>query len=290
MYRLFSLFLLVALLAYPSCKSPQMVIGKWQDGLEIRKVAPGLYIHTSPINLSNGQVFPCNGMIFIDQGEAVVFDTPVYEKDTEELLRWLQQEQKVKVKAIVPTHFHDDCLGGLPMFHEAGIRSYANRATFELAKEQAATLPQELFDGSHTFQIGNKTVECWYPGEAHTKDNIVAWVPSREVLFGGCMLKAVGAGKGNLADANEDTGSASMQAVKNRYPRLKLAIPGHGDSGGMELLDFTIKLFNDQISVIHQDSEHFCNHQFYGSSRGFAKLPIRTIGQDSVAGKGLVSQ
>lgn len=245
MTRLLSYCLLLCLLAQTSCKSPQLVIGKWQDGLEIRKVSPGLFIHTSPINLSSGQIYPCNGMIFINQGEAVVFDTPVYEKDTKELLRWLQEEQGVEVKAIVPTHFHDDCLGGLSVFHEAGIRSYANRATYELAKGQAEELPQELFDGSYTFQIGGKSVECWYPGEAHTKDNIVAWVPSRKALFGGCMLKALGVGKGNLADANVETWSASMEAVKEKYPTLKLAIPGHGESGGMELLDFTIKMFSD---------------------------------------------
>ena len=245
MFRLFSLLFLGCLLAQPACKTPQVIIGKWQDGLEIRKVSPGLFIHTSPINLSSGQIYPCNGMIFINQGEAVVFDTPVYEKDTKELLRWLQEEQGVEVKAIVPTHFHDDCLGGLSVFHEAGIRSYANRATYELAKGQAEELPQELFDGSYTFQIGGKSVECWYPGEAHTKDNIVAWVPSRKTLFGGCMLKALGVGKGNLADANVETWSASMEAVKEKYPTLKLAIPGHGESGGMELLDFTIKMFSD---------------------------------------------
>ncbi len=290
MLRLLSIIFLISLMAQPACKSPELTIGKWQDGLEIRRLSPGLFIHTSPINLSNGQVFPCNGMIFINQGEAVVFDTPVYEKDTEKLIRWLQDEQQVTIKAIVPTHFHDDCLGGLSIFHEAGVKSYSNRLTYELAKSQAEVLPQTLFDGSYTFQVGRESVECWFPGEAHTKDNIVAWVPSKKVLFGGCMLKAVGAGKGNLADANVGAWSASMEAVKKKYPKLKLAIPGHGDSGGMELLDFTIKLFNDQISAIHQDAKHLCNHQFYGFRRVSAELPIRTISQDSVAGQGLVPQ
>lgn len=246
MSRLFSLLLLICLLIQPACKSPQTVIGKWQDGLEIRRLSPGLFIHTSPINLSSGDVYPCNGLIFINEGEAVVFDTPVYEKDTEQLLSWLQKDQKVKIKAIIPTHFHEDCLGGLSIFHEAGVRSLANRATYELAKGLTEVLPQELFDGSTSLQVGKAKVECWHPGEAHTKDNIVAWIPSKKTLFGGCMLKALGVGKGNLADANVQTWSASMQAVKEKYPNLKFAVPGHGNHGGMELLDFTIKMFADQ--------------------------------------------
>lgn len=237
------LFCLLSLLSLWACQSPQLVMGKWQEGLEVRRLSSGLYIHTSPIKLSNGEVYPCNGMIVVSQGEAIVLDTPVYEKDSEQLIKWLQEDQKVTIKAIIPTHFHDDCLGGLSVFHEAGVKSYASKATYDLAKDQVETLPQELFVGSQSFRVGKVEVECWYPGEAHTKDNIVAWVPSKKALFGGCMLKAVGAAKGNLADANVETWSASMQAVKDKHPDVEIAIPGHGEHGGMELLDFTIRLF-----------------------------------------------
>jgi len=31
--------------------------------------------------------------------------------------------------------------------------------------------------------------------------------------------------------------------VKEKYPKVKTVIPGHGQTGGIELLDYTINLF-----------------------------------------------
>ena len=53
----------------------------------------------------------------------------------------------------------------------------------------------------------------------------------------------MGSSKGNLADANVKQWSSTVEAIKNAYPSLKIAIPGHGKIGGAELLDYTIKLF-----------------------------------------------
>lgn len=246
MPRLLNVFFLLMALVFSACKSTQPTLVKLEGGLELKRMSPNLYVHTSPLETSTGQVFPCNGMVFIDGGEAIVFDTPVDDAGAEQLINWLQVEQKVIIKAVVPTHFHIDCLGGLAAFHKAGIKSYANAATHALAVANDKVIPQEVFEGELSLTIGQKSIECWHPGEAHTKDNVVAWVPSKKALFGGCMLKAVGAGKGNLADANVSTWSASMLAVKEKYPKLKLAVPGHGASGGVELLDFTIQMFEEK--------------------------------------------
>ena len=53
-------------------------------------------------------------------------------------------------------------------------------------------------------------------GEAHTKDNIVTWIPSEHILFGGCG-KILGQCKGNLADANVDAWSETTRRIKAAY-------------------------------------------------------------------------
>lgn len=173
----------------------------------------------------------------------MVFDTPVKDEESQQLIDWLRQDQKLTVKGIVINHFHEDCLGGLVPFHEAGIKSYSNKQTQRFAQAGSLPVPQIGFERELTLVVGGEKVDCWYPGEAHTTDNIVAWIPSEKALFGGCMLKSVGAGKGNLADANIQTWSHTIQTVKDKYPEIKIAVPGHGQVGGMELLDFTIELF-----------------------------------------------
>ena len=46
--------------------------------------------------------------------------------------------------------------------------------------------------------------------------------------------------KGNLADAEIDAWSETVSDVKKAYPELKHVVPGHGLSGGVDLLEYTI--------------------------------------------------
>jgi metallo-beta-lactamase class B len=57
------------------------------------------------------------------------------------------------------------------------------------------------------------------------------------------MIKALNASKGNLADANEAEWSNTVSEVKRKFRSAKVVIPGHGDPGGIDLLDYTIELF-----------------------------------------------
>ena len=79
-------------------------------------------------------------------------------------------------------------------------------------------------------------------GEAHTKDNIVTWIPSEHILFGGCQVKSLGSAKGNLADANVDAWSETTRRIKAAYKDARIVVPGHG-MPARRTLDYTIRLF-----------------------------------------------
>jgi metallo-beta-lactamase class B len=75
--------------------------------------------------------------------------------------------------------------------------------------------------------------ELFFPGAGHTRDNIVAWFPHQQVLFGGCFLKSVTSlDLGNVADAVVADWSTSVRRVRARYPSRRIAIPGHGTISG----------------------------------------------------------
>ena len=59
------------------------------------------------------------------------------------------------------------------------------------------------------------------------------------------MVKSVGASKGNLADANVKEWANTIRKVKKAFPKAKYVIPGHGQYGNAELLDYTIELFSE---------------------------------------------
>jgi metallo-beta-lactamase class B VIM len=86
-------------------------------------------------------------------------------------------------------------------------------------------------------------LEVFYPGPAHTRDNVVVWLPGSRVLAGGCAVRAGGAtALGNVADADVPQYAASMRRVLARYPEPEIVVPGHGAPGGVELLRNTIEV------------------------------------------------
>lgn len=214
--------------------------------LQIEALTPKALVHVTFLQSNDWGKVPCNGMIYYNNGEAVVFDTPPNDSVSVQLIDWIETNLKAKVKAIVVNHFHTDCLGGLNAFHQRGIPSYANQLTIDLAKANGYAVPQNGFTGVLNLKIGGEVVENRFLGEGHSKDNIVSYVPSEQVLFGGCMLKESNAGKGNLADANVGDWPKTVAKVKAQYPDAKFVIPGHGKWGGRALLDYTMELFKPQ--------------------------------------------
>jgi metallo-beta-lactamase class B len=225
---------------------PKMDTIRIADGLTLIPLSENLYQHISYLESKDFGHVPCNGLIYINDNEAIICDTPPTNQTTEQLLGWMQQVYpKVRIKALIVNHHHIDCLGGIAEFHKAGITSYAHERTPSLLeqKRDPSDRPQVLVKSSLQLHVGKKNVTLFYPGEAHTKDNIVTWIPSENTVFGGCVIKTMNAGKGNLDDANVAEWSNSVMRIKSKFPSVKTVVPGHGDTGGVELLDYTMKLF-----------------------------------------------
>jgi metallo-beta-lactamase class B len=212
--------------------------------LVITQIAGNSFVHTSYKQTNDFGNVPCNGLVVTNNNEAIVFDTPTNDSAAAELIGRIQQLLGCRVKAVIPTHFHDDCLGGLQAFHAAGIPSYAYYLTTELARENRYTVPQNSFRDSLLLQADKQPVTAMFFGEGHTRDNIVGYFPSDKVLFGGCLLKELNANKGYLGDANITAWAATVEKVKQHYPEVKIVVPGHGAYGNASLLDYTIRLFS----------------------------------------------
>ncbi len=246
-----ALFLIITFIGNWSCNSlkqnplnPKIVYQS--EHLIITQISYNSFQHTSFLQTNDFGNVPCNGLIVRNNNEVIIFDTPTHDKSSEELIKWLEESQKVKINAIIPTHFHDDCLGGLKSFHEKNIRSYAHSKTIELAKENKYEIPKNSFENELTLKVGNEITIAKFFGEGHTKDNIVGYFPSEKVLFGGCLIKEIDATKGYLGDANVANWPETVEKIKKEYPKVKIVIPGHGEFGNQELLDYTIKLFKNK--------------------------------------------
>lgn len=212
------------------------------ENLIITQISENSFVHTSYKQTTDFGNVPCNGLIVRNNGEAIIFDTPTNDEASKVLIKWTD-EIHVNINAVIPTHFHDDCLGGLYAFHENNIPSYAYNKTIELAKENNLTPPQNSFADTLLLKVGNTYITAKFFGEGHTKDNIVGYFPDEHILFGGCLIKTLGASKGYLGDANITAWSNTVETIKKAYPDAKIVVPGHGKYGNKKLLDYTIKLF-----------------------------------------------
>ncbi|MET1258002.1 subclass B1 metallo-beta-lactamase [Flagellimonas sp. DF-77] len=238
-----SLVFVFAALTLATCSSREIWISKDLKILSLS--APRVYQHLSFLQTEDYGKVACNGMIIVNGNEAVIIDTPVNNKESEALIDWVTKHLDVRVIGVVATHFHNDCLGGLEAFHQREIPSYASNLTKRMAEERRLPIPKFGFDTEMTLTIGGLPLALHYLGEGHTKDNIVVYDFTDRVLFGGCLVKSVGASKGYLGDANVAEWPATVKIVKETFIEAEIIVPGHGSTGGMELLDYTIALFEE---------------------------------------------
>jgi metallo-beta-lactamase class B len=244
-YR-YSTLLLVLILLFQSCAMFHKSGQGRTSVLDFEQITPATFVHKSYLQTKTWGKVSCNGLVYIADGEAIVFDTPVDDSAARELIRWVTEKKKATIKAVVVNHFHADCLGGLSAFHAAGIPSYSSELTQKLAAADTVNKPEVPQNGFHVrliLKVGSKEVVNKYLGEAHTRDNIVSYVPSEKVLFGGCMIKELKAGKGYLGDANEQEWSNTVVRVTTEFKDARYVVPGHGQYGDTSLLSYTYRLF-----------------------------------------------
>lgn len=188
-----------------------------------------------------------SGLLVLAARGAVLIDTPWTNDQTKLLADWNRKRNHREIREVVITHAHADRFGGATALAARGATVRALPRTIELAAAQrwgnrdyprgidAQELPKDA-----TLELAGEPVTIFFPGAAHAPDNVVVWLAARRVLFGGCMVRALGdADLGKLDDANPDSWRAAIGRVIDRYPTVEVVVPGHGDPGDRKLLVHT---------------------------------------------------
>lgn len=231
---------LIQLNVFPQTSYPEIKISK---DIKLIKLSMNAYVHVSYADLPQYGRTPANGLLFINENKAFLFDSPWTDSETKDLLSWITDSMKLKIVGFIPNHWHVDCMGGLAYIQSQKIPSYANQMTIDIARSKNLPVPENGFKDSLQLMLGDKTIECYYLGAAHSTDNITVWIPSEKILFTGCMIKSINAQNlGNTADGDLATYPGTIDKVLARFPDAEIVIPGHGNFGGMELVWHTKKL------------------------------------------------
>ncbi len=210
------------------------------EAFRTRRVADDVWVRVSAIEGPEA----CNGLIIEGPKMVIVVDTPATERGTLALLDWVKETIDKPVRALIISHAHDNAMGGLEVMREAGALSIGHiktRASGEIYG--LGTINQAFVQDRQTLIMAGEQLELFHPGPGYTDDNIVVFHGRSGVLFGGCLIREEAATDlGPAEDAVIDGWAASARRVREAFPDATAVVPGHGDVGGLELIEHTIAL------------------------------------------------
>lgn len=228
-------FLLLTAFLLPSCVFAQ-------KGLTIQHLSGPLYTYVT-WHENDGEQYPATGMYLITSKGAVIIDTPWDTTQIGPLNDSIRLKHHLPVLMVIATHHHGDRAGGFDVYKRMGIKTYSTQLTYALCEEKKLPKAAYTFQGDTTFKIGGYAFQAFYPGEGHTKDNIVIWFGRDKVLYGGCFVKSLEAkDAGYVGDANLAAWPASIARVKKAFPDARYVIPGHLGGTDPAALDHTSEL------------------------------------------------
>jgi metallo-beta-lactamase class B len=227
--------------------------------------------------ITHSYPWPGNSLLIrMDNSDFIWIDTPYTPEATACVLDWLYDTYGTEIKITeINTGFHIDNLGGNSELIKNNIPVYGSQLTCELlrtrSKETMSEIQKwlvpledkkyldkyasfEFAEPTHIFDINNEqilnfgkeTVEIYYPGPTHTYDNIVVYIPSKKMLFGGCMVLSSDAEKlGFIKDGNVEEWPLSLGRVMEKYKNAEIVVPGHGNPGDISLIEHTITVINE---------------------------------------------
>ena len=213
--------------------------------LEVRRLGDGVWIHTSFVTLEDGAVFPSHGLIVREGDSLTLVDTAWGDEKTKLLLDAIAVQIGLPVTRVVVTHAHDDRLGGAEQLMAEGVEVWAHPLTRQLALKRGLAVPNKAIEGldapGSVSPVGG--LEVFYPGPAHTHDNVMVWLPDHGILFGGCAVRGADAtGMGNVRDGDIDAWASAMALARQFYSSAQLVVPSHSDPGDISLIDHTAEL------------------------------------------------
>ena len=146
---------------------------------------------------------------------------------------------------VVNTHYHPDHVSGNKFYKDATILAGGNYTKEDWIKNtNAGTLPNKWLQDSLNLNMGDETVTILNLGKnIHTPSDVVVYLHKRKMLFAGDII------------LNKQAPYISETASPNAYltafevlPKqfdIQTIVPGHGEVGGIEVLESFKQYFND---------------------------------------------
>ena len=259
----------------------QMSLAGYLDEFRADKVSSHVYVIHGPLELpnENNEGFMNNPAFIITNGGVVVIDPGSSVHTGNMLLREIRRITDKPVIAVFDTHIHGDHWLGNDAIQRAypDADIYAHHKTITMIDQgegqswldlmhdmtKGATdgtsivNARDALKGGEDMTIGGHQFQIIHHGQAHTVTDIMILYKQDNVLFTGDnvtnkrIIRMVDASfKGNIE---------TIETAKNLKPAV--VVPGHGKTGGVELLDsyqtYLATLYKNVSKYFEEDMSDF---------------------------------
>lgn len=249
-FRLIAVYILVLTLvtSLSAAQGGEKEVIEISPDVEAVQLTRSVWLYRAYTELSDveGPV-PGNGLVVVSGPSAMIIDLPWNDDHTRSVAEWIREKFGAKIESAVATHAHPDSAGGLGAAKELGAETWALHKTTVKLYDLGSTMPKNSFNGKKKLSCGDLDIELDFPGNGHTDDNIVAWIPEEKVLFAGCLVRSLAAQDlGNTAEADLKAYPDTLKNLLDVYKSAEIVVPGHGEPGGTELVRHTMELCKKQ--------------------------------------------
>lgn len=234
---------------------------------QVETVAPNVYFHEGDL----GRFGHCNNGWVILEDYVLVIDAN-FPSGARVILPKIRAQTDKPIRFAFDTHHHGDHAYANQLWHEEGAVPVAHAgALAEMRKYEPRTFggdapgrwedaaknrkdvaasklkpPTLLFNQDLIFDDGRTRVELRHFGTAHTHGDGWAWLPKERILFSGDAC--VNGPYNYTGDGNLHEWIQTLERVKALRPRL--ICPGHGASGGPELIEDQQQYFKSLLAEV----------------------------------------
>lgn len=192
MKNAFKIFLSAVLILFFSSSS--FVFAQQQQPPQARQEPPPLTVHQIRGNIyevEGGSGANCG--FFIGEKEVLVIDAKMSPESARQMLAEIKKLTSNPIKQIIITHSDGDHVNGLPGFPSdvTVISHHQTRKDMDEAFKEPQLrlfLPSLTFSREMNLYSGNKTINLFYFGPAHTSGDIVVYFPEEKVVFIGDLF------------------------------------------------------------------------------------------------------
>ena len=211
-----------------------------------------------------------NSGILVSDSLVIVIDTKMDEA-AEQLSKTVKELAGKKPVLVINTHYHPDHSNGNVFYPGQSILAGGNYTKeFWIKEAGEKSLPTQWLQDRMDIKMGDDTVTILNLAKnIHTSSDVMVYLHKRKMLFGGDVIlnKQIPVIMG-VADPE-----GYLEAF-DRLPKLfdiQKIVPGHGEVGGIELIDNFRQYFLDMKTAAADDSK---KDELINKYKDWAQIPV----------------